>query len=437
MTCEDSESLVCLEGSPEQVGRVFGRINAPDIRREVEQFYAAVETEEGIKRDELLRAGEYYRHLVERYAPHWLEEAQAAAQAAGVDAEEFLTYQGAKYRGINRPECFTYFSAPQHNADHVTLFHKNRDNMQRPQSAYVKGIQASSGPIYRFLAIGDTTDLGTMMGVNEKGLAAAADTGYDEPHPRLQGMMNTDLMRIIFERAADVDEAVAWLKEFHAHRVYAGGNKVGTNWMFADRRGRAIRVYQFHEKEMVVTRDEEGLMVMRDEDKRGVFVLKTLRSYHGKITAALHNRLSRREPVLSSSNASALTAVIPPDHTELFTYAHVALYRAASTFYAPLYLGVTATPKVLVDGSLSRLSMSDCSAKGLFSEGEARDPEVSGFEKSLEEERANIEASARRALETEGEEAARKVLTEGCLRLAERVRQQMKFLQSEGTFYSD
>ena len=437
MEYEESGSLVCLEGSPEQVGRIFGRTNAPDIRREVEQFYATVETEEGIKRDELLHAGETYRRLVEQYAPHWLKEAQAAAQAAGVDPDEFLTYQGAKYRAINRPECFTYFSAPPHTADNVTLFHKNRDNVQRPQSAYVKGIQVSSGAIYRFLAIGDTPDLGTMMGVNEKGLAVAADTGYDEPHPRLQGMMNTDLMRIIFERAADVDEAVAWLEEFHAHQTYAGGSKVGTNWMFADARGKAIRVYQYHQKEMVVTRDEEGLMVMRDEDKRGIFVLKTLRVHQGKITAALHNRLSRTEPVLSSNNASALTAVISPDHPELFTYAHVALYRAANTFYVPLYLGVTATPKVLVDGLLSRLSMSDCFAEGLFSEGKARDPEVSRFEESLEEERANIEVSARRALEIQGEEAARKILTEGCLRLAEQTRQQMELLQSEGASHSN
>ena len=44
----ENEPLVCLDGSPERVGSVFGRTNAPDIRREVEQFYATVEAEEGI-----------------------------------------------------------------------------------------------------------------------------------------------------------------------------------------------------------------------------------------------------------------------------------------------------------------------------------------------------------------------------------------------------
>jgi hypothetical protein len=270
-----------------------------------------------------------------------------------------------------------------------------------------------------------------MMGVNEKGLAAAADTGYEGPHPRQRGMMNPDLMRIILERADDVDEALSWLEEFHAKQVYAGGKKVGTNWMFADAKGRAIRVYQFHEKEMVVTRDEEGLMVMRDEDNRGILILKTLRAHRGRITADLHHHLSRTEPVLHAKNASALTAVIPPDHVELFTYTHVASYRTANTFYVPLYLGVTATPKVLVDGSLSRLSMSDCFAEGLFSEGEARSSDIRKFEESLEEERANFDASARRALDTEGEEAARKILTEGCLRLAEWVRQHLELSESD------
>jgi len=81
--------------------------------------------------------------------------------------------------------------------------------------------------------------------------------------------------------------------------------------------------------------------------------------------------------------------------------------------------------------------MSDCFAEGLFSEGKAKNSEVSGFEESSEEERVSIEASTRRALKTKGEEVARKMLTEGCLRLAERVRQQMELLESKGTFHSD
>jgi hypothetical protein len=75
--------------------------------------------------------------------------------------------------------------------------------------------------------------------------------------------------------------------------------------------------------------------------------------------------------------------------------------------------------------------MSDCFAEGLFSEGEARSSDIRKFEESLEEERANFDASARRALDTEGEEAARKILTEGCLRLAEWVRQHLELSESD------
>lgn len=117
-----NNTQICLEGSPAQVGRVFGEMNAGDIQDEVERFYTTVEEKEGFSRDEILRAGEHYRSVVERHAPHWLEEANATADAADVDPEAFLTYQGAKYRGINRPECFTYFSAPRHNTGGVTPY---------------------------------------------------------------------------------------------------------------------------------------------------------------------------------------------------------------------------------------------------------------------------------------------------------------------------
>lgn len=403
LTDNTQDALVCLEGTPAEVGSAFGGANAADIQAEVSGFLA-----DGGDRNALLRATARYRELVERYAPHWLEEAAALAESAGVQAEDYVAYQGAKYRGVNRPECFTYFSAPANNSEKVTLFHKNRDNVGRPQSAYVKGRRLSGQAVYRFAAIGDTSDMGTMMGLNERGLAAAADTGPSDPNPRYRGMMNPDVMRLILEQAADAHEAQALLERIHRDRAYAGG-KIATNWMFADRHGRALRLCQYHER-LEEAHDQDGMLVM-GEDERGNVVLHALREARGDVTPALMNRLSRTPPVLADGNISGMTAAIPSSEVELFGYAECALCHAGRTAYVPLYLGCAATPRAMVDGTLYRLSV-------------AQRPDLSfaadDFESALSSERECFEAAARTAREEQGVDAAREVLTQGCLTLANR-----------------
>jgi len=233
----------------------------------------------------------------------------------------------------------------------------------------------------RYVATGDTSDVGTMMGLNEKGLAVAADTGAEEPNPRFRGMMNPDLMRLILEGAADVDQAREMMGMFHREKVYAGA-KVATNWMFSDVKGRALRLYQFHES-LEEIGDRDGLLALR-EDERGKLVMETLEGNRGGIDSALMNRLSRTEPVLHKSNISAMTAVVPADRMDLFGYAEFAVFNAGRTVYVPLYLGVNATPKVLVDGTLYRLSKE----REIGQEPEA-------FEKELGREREICEIRAR------------------------------------------
>lgn len=398
MTMAYDNDLIDLSGSPAEVGRTFGRINSADIRAGMAQFHA-----EEPNRDALLATTDDYFKLVERYAPHWIEEAAALAAAAGVRWEDYLAYQGAKYRGINRPECYTYFAAPRHSADGTTLFHKNRDNKERPQAAYMKAIRVTGRTTYRFLATGDTSDIGTMMGVNEKGLAAAADTGGPDPHPRFRGMMNPDLMRLILEQGQCVDDALVMIEQFYREKMYAGG-KIATNWMFADASGRARRVYQYHQQYEVIE-DRHGLLTMREDD-RGRTVLEGFASAPGqRVTPGLMQELSRTPPVLALSNISAMTASIPARRPELFTLAQFAVFNAGRTAYVPLAMGVTATPRVLVDGTLYRLSKRQPDGGG---------ESIAQLEVRLETERGEMQ----RPMQALPENAAREQLTQLCLRQA-------------------
>ena len=427
MVSRPSEEMICLDGSPRQVGRAFGRVNARSAAADVKRFYRSLRTEEKIPVQRVMKEGKCYLRLVRRYAPHWLNEARALAQAAGVDAERYIIYQGAKYRGINRGECFTYYSAPNVNAGKVTLFHKNRDNRARPQCAYVKGVRVAGRRIYRFMANADTMDMGTMMALNEKGLAVAADTGGPDPHPRWRGMMNPEVMRVILERAADVDEGLEILREFHRDKTYAGG-KIATNWMLADHRGKGLRVHQTHER-LVLKRSARDFMVMRDADARGRLVKRVLSRNRGKITWGLLNQLSRRRPVLQDTNVSAFTAVIPDRQIDLFGWANFAVSNAGTTLYVPLYMGVTATPRVLVDGTLFALSNKQPYGRDLFAKSEKRKVDMEQLEEDMDADRACMEQAARLALRREGRRAARLVLTDGCLRLAGRAERILRLLR--------
>lgn len=413
-----SDSL-CLEGTPAEVGAAFGRTNGGDIARGVEAYFRTMQDERHRGPDAVRAAGETYLRLLEQHAPHWLVEAEALAKAAGVEPERYLLYQGAKYRGTNRPDCFSWTVGPERTANGGTLIHKNRDNAARAQCAYLKALRLRGRRCYRFLANGDTSDLGLMMAVNEKGLAAVADQGHKDPQPRWRGLMNPDILRWIVEQAADVPEALALLREVQARRLYAGGD-IATYWLFADRHGRGLRVYQFHDHVCRRT-SRHGLLVMRDQDPRGTLVKRAVGSARDGADAGLMNQLSRRDPVLASTNISCFTAVIPPRQTDVFAYAWFAVNHARNTLYVPLYMGVTATPRAVVDGTLSRLSMRPVGTPPtLMDDLAAAGLDLDGIEADFEADRTVFEAAARAALTTAGRDAAKATLTAGCERLARR-----------------
>jgi hypothetical protein len=391
-----TSELVSLHGTARAVGLAFGAANAGDIAAAVAEFFGGAWS-----RDALLASTERYRSLVAEHAPHWLDEVAGIAEAAGVGAEDYLAYQGAKYRRINLPECFSYCAAPRHTTGGVTLFHKNRDNAKRPQCAYVKEVAG----FHRFAATADTMDLGCMMAVNAAGLCACADVGYPDPNPCFRGMMNPDIQRLILERCASVGEALALLEELDGKRVYAGAT-TGTNWLFTDAGGDMAQVRHYHGR-IEVNRSDEGFLVMRP-DACGEQVLAAFRAESGHIRPALLNRLSRQTPILAESNISAMTASVPALRPDLFSRADFAVHHAGRAVYVPLYLGITDTPRPLLDGTLHRL----IDSRSIPAEALAE------FEAGLHEQCGRLELATRDALAKRGEKAARRTLTLGCARFA-------------------
>jgi len=342
----DATETVSLTGSPREIGATWGRLNARALHAQCEAFVQTAR-ERGIDRDELLRRAQVGVDIVERVAPHWREEADATANAAGIERDLHLAYHVGKYRELVflADECTSYAAGGSATAHGSTVFHKSRDNVVRPQVAYVKR-QHLPG-VHAFLTLSDTSDLGCMMMVNERGLAGSADTGAQEPNPTGRGLMNPWGLRQIAERAATCEEALAILQQWTAQRWYAGGRRA-TNWMFADAAGNVLRVVNWNDR-LEPQWQRDGYLLSCERAGLREF----MDAHAGTLDDAAFMAAARLPGVSFDSTISALTVEIDAVAPER-SVAWVCVGRPGRLPFVPLALSVERMPVALLDGSLSR-----------------------------------------------------------------------------------
>ncbi|MGD9497389.1 MAG: hypothetical protein AB7Y46_13905 [Armatimonadota bacterium] len=336
--------MLSLTGGPAQVGAIWGRLNGAAIREQCEQFVRTL-NEQGVGHDELLRRAARAAGIIDQVAPHWREEADAVAAAAGLDPELHLAYHIGKYRGLLalQLECTSYAAGGAATASGCTLFHKSRDNVPRPQVAYVKRIPG----VRAFVTLSDTSDLGCMMMVNDAGLAGSADTGAPDDGPFGQGLMNPWGLRHIAERAATCEQALAILREWTGKRWYAGGRRA-TNWMFADAAGHILRVVNYNDR-LEVQWQRDGYLL--NCERAGLREFMEARS--GALDDDAFMTAARLPGVCFDSTISALTVEIDAD-APARSIAWVCVGRPGRLPFVPLALAAERVPVALLDGSLSR-----------------------------------------------------------------------------------
>ncbi len=386
---------VDLTGSPEAIGTTWGRINGPDIRAHLQQFLELAHSEHGLSEETLVQRSEPYSDMMAELAPHWLVEAHAVARAAGVDVALYGAFLAGKYRGLLfSEECTSYAAVGVASADRRPLFHKNRDNVMRPQAFYRKHTLVPGRELWPFIGTGDTSDTGVMMMVNAAGLAGSADQAGPEPRPRYRGLMNPYGLRLIAETAGNCDEAIQIVRMMNDRGLYAGG-KIVTRWTFTDASGTAVTVLNAHDRVSVERLTRVG--VLWTVERPGLPEL--LHSRQGKLTPADMNEASRLPGVCVESNCSCLTASIDPERPELFTCAWAALGPANRTAYFPLYMGQEQTPVAYVDGKVYRYSL-----------GPVTPESAAVFERETDGIRRQAEGAARGALGAGDEASAREHL---------------------------
>ncbi len=229
-------AMVRLHGTPVEIGRAWGEINKRAIRHDIDVHYLKKAAAAGISEDALLERSKAFVQIVQQIAPHWLEEARAVAQAAGVREDLYLAFLGGKPRNLFLHECTSYAVAGERADGKAIFFHKTRDNADREQAAYI--LDSSLTGIHKFIAVCDASAIGCSMMVNDQGLAGAGDypahlTRKGDPtallpeaaKPQYRGMMGGSILRYIAERRLELPGCLGDHRGFREERILRGGRR--------------------------------------------------------------------------------------------------------------------------------------------------------------------------------------------------------------------
>lgn len=343
------DDALAFEGSPREIGALWGRTNAAHIAEDMQKAFLDPAAAHEIHQDELLRRNEAFEAVCRQHGPHWLEEASAIAQAADVEPDLYVAFIGSVYRQLFAGhECTSYAVHRAFTRDNAILFHKNRDNQEKPQAACI--VTSNLAGINRFITVTDASVLACMMMVNDKGLAGSADTGALVPtRPKYRGVMNTHILRYIAERCVTCADALEAIRMFVGNGFYAGGDKVSTHWLFVDRTGDILEVS--NNTDNVHHRYHTGKAYFSARtDSPAAWALY---SASQPIDFHTFHNVSRDPSICFDSSICGMTAEISADAPAVRTTAWFALPAWGLAF--PLIMGGRYTPRCLADGSVYRL----------------------------------------------------------------------------------
>jgi len=337
---------VMLTGTPEDIGTAWGKINREAIQEDMQRYFLEPAKNGGISTETLIDRSKRFVELAGRLAPHWLAESRAAARAAGVDEQLYVSFVANVYRGLFLgDECTSYSIAPEFALDGGIFFHKNRDNVLKKQSAFV--LESRLEGVNKFIALSDASVIACMMMVNDKGLAGSADTGgLPVSRPKYRGWMNTSLLRHIAERAADCDGALRIIEDFVSKGYYAGGGSTGTHWLFVDAGGKRLEVRNNSDQ----VEHEYHVQKVYFSARVQSHAAKILNRTEGPIDFLTFHNVSRDPSICIKSSIGGMSVEIDRARPDVLTRAWFSMPARGLSF--PLFTGCTETPLPLLNGQV-------------------------------------------------------------------------------------
>jgi hypothetical protein len=373
---------VLLSGNPIEIGRAYGDLVASTLRERVERTRRCA-TRSTWGPADLAERAERFRVFVERIAPEWLDEAEAMAKAAGVEAADLYLINALPRGFWDTPAggCTSALVVGSQSATGRTLLHKNRDVRNEIQDFHVR--RTLSGA--QLFASRDVGNLGFAHFHSDRLLAGGNNTGgYVVPEEyRDCALGDCHLLRLVAERAGSCDEAIAVLEDAIAKEAAGGGDPHrGAIFLFAEPgKGAVVEMTSRH----LASREVRDATLIRTNH----FLLDEMRPFAGNPPSAnslrryarAHElldpledknvadlvRLSRDHADGSDSicsdntthpwmTLSACVHVLRPDATDPRAHSRVAMGNPLNTLYVPVPLAIEGLPAECVDGSFHDLS---------------------------------------------------------------------------------
>ncbi len=225
---------ILLPTDPTEAGRAYGSLAAPVLRDRIGRMWRVAE-DSPWSLGALEDRGARFRAFVARIAPRWLDEAEAIAAAASLEATDLYVLNAlpADFWDTKTGGCTSCIIAGGASATGSAMLHKNRDIINEAQDLHVR--QAPDGT--QLLASRDIGTLGIAHFHSHKALAGANNTGSPIPTDELRdcGLACTHLLRLVAERAGSCDEAIAILEDALAKEVAGASGAVrGMIFLFAE-----------------------------------------------------------------------------------------------------------------------------------------------------------------------------------------------------------
>ncbi len=240
--------------------------------------------------DLLKERADRFHQILERVAPHWIQEAAAIASASKCETWHIETWHilalnclPPNFWGQNHqsppPEnsalsamvnpyeaqgvemglggdCTSFFALGDSVLGGETLLHKNRDQDDEVQCAYIKHVENS----FRFVGSGDVGNLGTAHLQTENFWAGANNTGSDISSDEFVDCAFSDAhaLRYFAENCKTLDDIVPACQLLIDNEALSGGGfEKGSIWLFADEaRGLVIEATSYHMAHRWFSNDE-------------------------------------------------------------------------------------------------------------------------------------------------------------------------------------
>ncbi|MFQ5731097.1 MAG: C45 family autoproteolytic acyltransferase/hydrolase [Planctomycetaceae bacterium] len=205
--------VIKLAGTPGEIGRRLGEAQSAEIRAVLRRYADLA----GSKWDRSTDVDEALAHPETYFGPAELEELHGMAAGAGVSVAALIAHNLRLY--LDSCAGGTHFALSAQSNPAGGMLHAVNEDISRALklrdclSRNVLLRQPADG--HAHLTFGVAGQVGTLCGINAHGVAVSTATLMDVDRPQTgpRGRLVTVLVKNILERAADVDAAVAVVRE--------------------------------------------------------------------------------------------------------------------------------------------------------------------------------------------------------------------------------